>query len=357
MAKNFIVYDLAPQMRIYHEMGEVWKPFIMFISRPNYRSNVVNSDKFGLRFNTLNNKDKLKTKKNNSIFNQKIISKKKTGVLIGGSAAFGFGASSDSKTISSILSEKTNTHFYNLGNSAFSGFQEIILFNSLSNYLVNINKIVIFSGLNDIFFSEFSKKYDQILGPFFFYNEFIEGMEKKTLRSSRKMAKFIFDPFIKEKINWNLITKKELFNRLINKNLKNNKSIFNNEQNMKNILKRNLICWSNIQKAMGVKLLYILQPMPSWFNKELSYEEEIIFNQLDSSSFVNFRNLKQLNYKKFLLYKNYIKEVCKKLKIQLVDSNEYLKGKPFSKEWLFVDRAHMTDLGYKKISDMILSKL
>ena len=345
-------------MKVYDILGQVWKPFVMYTSRPNFKSEVVNLDRFGLRFNDLNNKDSLEISKNNSIFNEKIFSQKKeTAVLIGGSSAFGWGASSDASTISSLLSKQTNIHFFNLGCSAFSGFQEIILFQSLANHLVNVNKIVIFSGLNDIFFSNHLLTYDPILGPFYFNTEFVEGMTKTTLNWKRNLSKFFLDPFVKHNINWNLITKKELFDFFFKKNSYKSFQLPDNEEVLKNIIKRNFICWSNIQKAMGVKLIYVLQPMPNWCNKELSDEETKIFNELDSSSYENFKTLKSLDFAKYNSYRTYISEICDKLKIDLIDSNAYISKKNCHKEWLFIDRAHLTDLGNKYIAELILSRL
>ena len=118
------IYKLIPQMKYYNNIGVDWKPFLMNLQKANYRSDVVNTDEFGLRFN-----NKIL---NNSIFEEKV---KKYGIMIGASAVFGVGASSDELTIPSILSNSTDTHFYNLGGRAYSGFQEIILFNSLINNL------------------------------------------------------------------------------------------------------------------------------------------------------------------------------------------------------------------------------
>ena len=110
-----IRYKLAPQMRKYDSVRHVWKPFIMFFNEANIKSNVLNLDKFGLRFNDLNNLKNLDIETNNSIFNEKIFSQyKETAVLVGASTAFSTGASSDTFTISSILSKKTNIHFFNL---------------------------------------------------------------------------------------------------------------------------------------------------------------------------------------------------------------------------------------------------
>ena len=165
-------YGLAPQMKIYDGIGETWKPYIMYLSKPNFRSKVVNIDQFGLRFNGLENEKVKEIEKNNTIFNEKIISKnKEKAVLIGNSISFGVGATSDSLTAPSNLSKLSNFHFFNLGGRAFSGFQEIVLFQSLINSLKDIKRIVIFSGSNDLFLVNHLSSYDPVLGPYYFNNE------------------------------------------------------------------------------------------------------------------------------------------------------------------------------------------
>ena len=358
MKKNSIVYNLAPQLKTYHALGEIWKPFIMYSTRPNFRSKVVNSDQFGLRFNDLDHRDSLEMDKNNSIFNKKIFpEKKETAVFVGSSSAFGIGASSDATTIPSLLSKKTNMHFFNLGCPAFSGFQEIILFQSLANYLSKINKIVIFSGINDIFLTNYISTYDPILGPFFYSNAFNEGMTNATLNWKRSLAKFFLNPFTKDNIHWNLIKKKELYDYFIKKKPYKSAQLTDREEILKNLIKRNFIFWSNIQKAMGVKLIYVLQPKPNWCNKDLSEEETKIFKELDSVSNKTVQTLRLLDFAKYNSYRTYLAEICNKLDIEFIDSNEYISNKNFHKEWLFVDRLHMTDLGYRYISEMILSRL
>ena len=114
-------YELAPQLKLYDNIGMEWIPHLMFIQTRNFRSEIVNTDSYGLRFNE-------KPNLNQSIFDENTTRKKS--ILIGGSTAFGVGSSSDQKTISSLLSNSTDCHFYNLGARAFNGFQELILYQS-----------------------------------------------------------------------------------------------------------------------------------------------------------------------------------------------------------------------------------
>ena len=93
----------------------------------------------------------------------------------------------------------------------------------------------------------------------------------------------------------NLIKKKELYDYFIKKKSYKSDKLTDREEILKNLIKRNLICWSNIQKAMGVKLIYVLQPKPNWCNKDLSEEETKILKELDSTSYKTVQTLRLLD--------------------------------------------------------------
>ena len=93
-----------------------------------------------------------------------------------------------------------------------------------------------------------------------------------------------------------------------------------------------------------------------WLEKELSQEENCLFKYLDSvSSSQNLISLFDKNiYNEYTLSLN---ELCNKLDINYYDSNKILKGRLKKDDWIFTDRAHLTDLGNEKVSDMINSIL
>ena len=101
----------------------------MFNHFSNLRSQFCNTDIYGLRFNKFvkNRKDK-----KISIFEEGK-TKKNKGVILGNSTAFGEGSSTDSNTISAILSKISKFHFYNLCGRGYSGYQEIMNFFLLSH--------------------------------------------------------------------------------------------------------------------------------------------------------------------------------------------------------------------------------
>lgn len=324
------IYELEPQMKTYSEVGYDWKPFIMHIQDSKFRSSIVNTDNFGLRFND--------QKISNSIFDEKSLIKKKFGVVVGSSAAFGIGSTLDKYTIPSLLTKDSEIHYYNLGVRAYCGFQEIIFFNSLIRDLKKTQQVIIFSGLNDIFMNSYIDNYDKILGPMFYTNEFKEKMKKKPL-------------------NWKKIFTKQFPNFFSKSNLDDEKLEPNKTEDIFKIIKRNLISWATIKNGMNIKLFYFLQPMANWCKKELSDEENIIFKELDKGSKRTNECLKLLNLDLYHKYKRFLSEACEELDINFYDCNDYFSKNEFNKKWLFVDRVHLTDLGNKLISEFIKTKI
>mgnify|MGYP003388325548 CR=1 FL=1 len=347
-----LMYKYAPQMKIYNQYSHEWKPYIMFSNPSNVRTEVLNTDNLGLRFNSSNNKNTL-----NSIFEQEH-NKKESGLIIGASTAYGMGASSDEMTISSVLSRNSDIFFYNLGVTAFTGFQEVVLHQSLINHFEKIKHVVIFSGLNDMFMHNYIDVFDYELGPYYYSNQFKTGMDHMLLNKKRIITKFFLSPFFKADTNWLSITKKQIFETIFkNKYLKKNKiDNIRKEDLLKKYLLRNFIYWSNIQKIYKVKMIYVLQPFPKWFDKNLTIEEIEIFKELDLKDLRVHEAVKSLE-NLYLKSVSYISECCKRFGINFVDSNKYLKENVKQNDWCFIDRSHLTDLGNKYIANLIKSQI
>tara|TARA_A100001011_G_C14322735_1_gene851810 strand:+ start:34056 stop:35102 length:1047 start_codon:yes stop_codon:yes gene_type:complete len=345
------MYKYAPQMEVYDRYTHEWKPFVMFSNKTNLKSKRLNTDKHGLRFNGSN--EKFNTK---SIFEQGNNSKEH-GAVFGASTAYGLGASSDDKTISSILSKETNIHFFNLGVTAFSGFQEVILHQSLINHLEKIKYIVVLSGYNDLYMLNYLNNFDVEYGPHYYANQFKIGMDNSLLNRKRKIAKFFFSPFLDKNVDWSSISQKQILKMIFNKREEINNFNEDEKDNLiKNYLNRNLIYWSNIQKLYNVKILYVLQPVFGWCNKNLSLEEKEIFEELDINNLKVYDSEKTLenSYEKYL---NLVSKHCEKYRINFVDSNQYFRENNKKDNWCFIDRSHLTDLGNQYISNVIKAKL
>ena len=355
--KKSIKYSLAPQTEFYDSLSSSlsWKPFIMFGNFSNIRNTHCNTDSFGLRYNNFNN-EKNYNNINNSIFDEKFTSNKEGAVLIGNSAAFGWGSTSDQNTISSLLNEKTKFHFYNLGVSGFSGFQEIIQFLSLQKKLNNIKKLIILSGVNDSFLPYYIKEFDENLGPFFSNSEFLNRMSKASLSLKAKFEKFFYNKVLRKKINWNEMYKLDFHNKNNNKNYQffDYKKNLNPDTSLKFLIDRNLSLWSIIGKGMNIKICYALQPLANWCGKELSIEEKKIFDELDQIDHSR-HILSLIDIKKYDLVKNFLIQNCKKYNIKFMDCNDSIRKNNHHKEWLFLDRVHLNNKGNRYISEALLS--
>ena len=181
-------------------------------------------------------------------------------------------------------------------------------------------------------------------------------MDLAALSKKQLLIRFFLYPFYKDSITYNNIDKTKFLKLLFNiKSLKkeNNKPLVNIKYAI-NQLEKNLFIWKQLSKAYPFKLTFILQPISMWLEKELSQEENTLFQYLDSVS--PSQNIISLFDKN--IYDEYtfsLNNLCSKLGISYFDSNKILKDKLTKEDWIFADRAHLTDLGNEKVSDMINS--
>jgi hypothetical protein len=347
------IYQIVPQMKVYHSLGVEWLPYIMFTQTPNFRSNFVNTDSEGFRFNSMS-EIQFET-----IFNLTNLENVNQ-IVCGASFAFGTGATDDTKTISSILSSKGNKTL-NLSGSAFVGFQDIIsLLSNFHNFKkTKIKKIFIFTGVNDLFLNEiFGNIYPDAM---YFYSSFIKAMNSQGLSIQKKLFYDIMD-FIKPGyINIDLIK---------NLNKKNIIKFFSSSKFRQDFLKpnkkkslsfeeklsRNFMIYKMIEKYFDAEINVFLSPYIFW-SKDLS-KEEIDLIRLSNQTQNKVNNkihsiLTKENYN-YLLKK--IKYFSESNNFNFFDLNDIIKSNCYSSDWLFVDSVHCTDLGYKLVSEVILKK-
>ena len=314
-------YHITPQMRDYDNLSCVYRPYIMFFNQDKFASKSVNTDIDGFRLNYINNK---------FVSNKEIIiNKKEVNIVIGGSLAFGFGTTSDKKTISSLLSLETGEIFINYGATAFNAKQEFILFINNVEKFYKIKRVIIISGINDLYLNIIRQ--DKMFENIFF--------DKKFKNAFSKPKKNILD-FLNKK---NTTEEDSCANQIDFKLMNNNyNELFS--------------LWNKLSNVYSFKVFFFLQPFCSWFKKELSDEELKIFDILDSSNDTAhnvLQKISDLNY--YDNFENILSTNSKKNKISYSDLNYELKDLNDAGKWLFVDRVHLTDLGYLKISKKIIN--
>ena len=354
MKNKDLIYNLVPQQKFYDSMGADWKPIIMFNQFPNIRSKYCNTDIFGLRFNNLKDKSK-----KISIFENIIANKKKNAIIIGNSTSFGEGQSSDQKTISNFLTENSEYNFYNFSGRGFSGFQEIAQFLILSHNVLNLDRIIAISGVNDSYLPYFIDKFDYEQTPIFGYDKFLKTMSNASRGWKNKIFKALFGNFLKnKKKDWDRINslnwRDELFG---SNNLKSEDNIaVSKDVVLKQILERNINIWSFITKGMNIKFDYILQPVGSWCKSTKTKEEEAIFNEENNLS-SNQKIYKYVDHDKYLLVKKILRNAADKNGLNFYDMNEEFNNDELKEKWLFTSRLHLSDMGSEILSKKIIEKI
>lgn len=338
-------YEIIPWLEEYDQQMSSYIPYLMDLSTPNYTSEVLNTDNFGLRKGTLLGKKK---------FNN---------YLLGGSTTFGVGASSDFSTISSIITKSSNENWKNFGVRGYNGLQELLLFQA---HILEINKnvknIVIMSGINDIYLNLVGAS-PHILGPFFFGSSFERKLKrKKAIRVIlEKIASFRlgqnpaieFVPILsllKSIINVSYF-KKNYFTRY-------HSSDFSHFPDFKTLFERNIMLWNFISKGLNANIIFLLQPYADWTSKKLTNEEKQLFTILDDFQNKSWKNISNKIRKKEIHeeYKKILSQTCEKNKIRFFDLNDIFDENT-DDEWAFVDRIHLTDSGNKIVAKQIMSML
>ena len=343
----------CPQFKDYYQIRSLYEPFIMFTQNKNFRSKVCNTDIYGFRFNNNVNLENFE-----NIFDRSNHYKSDKAALIGSSTSFGIGVTEDKKTIASLLSHKTNYDFFNLGGKGFSGLQEIIVFQSVINKMKNLKKIIIVSGINDLYLFN-SVKYQNFTGPFYYNQQYLDAIINKNIGISKKILKFIFKTiFPNEIIYFDRMTKKEILKYLLESNYRNsykkNSKYFTKLTNLDDSISRNLTLWKYLSKGLGIEIHFFLQPFLDWCKEpskeELEISEYLYFKRNKDQSVINLKNYYE-DYKKKLI------KFCNVTEIPFFDCNDFFRQNSNKSDWLFVDRIHLNDKGSDLISEYIKSKI
>jgi hypothetical protein len=340
----------------YKNMSHEFRPYVMFVNADNYKTSSINTDNLGFR-KTINsdgvsvNLNEVKSKYQNC------------NILMGGSAAFGMGNSSDSKTISSFLSQ-SNIFCQNLGVRAATGQQELILYIQFKRFFNNVKNIILFSGINDIsiaaqkssfFYPDFGGVFSEDLRLNIFWQQYIGfGKDKWEFKKNNffNMIDLISKKFSLVKFFLYGLFSLIPSSKITKKTKKLNNLNFDEKLNyVKKIVSNDLDTWALISKQSKINIIYVLQPNACWAKKKLSeYEQKILDEEKNHLGEEFYKNYSDINV--YRNQKKFLESQCNEKGIKFIDSNEWLANLNKSDE-IFNDSSHLTDYGNKIISDNI----
>lgn len=319
---NKIFYDVKKYLKTYPH------PLCSWRSVPNQKLSTIEINEHGLRSPSIEN---IETANNC--------------MLLGGSVAWGFGASSN-KNIPSYLIEKNlrellkkNLNVINFAQNSFNSHDEI---KSFVSYVDEIKpKIIItLTGINDIF--HIRQNYNKVSTPqkknldFFLWGTKYGIIEKQNV--FKKILKF--------------------FLRFARKIYEPNEKYFQFYKFKKEVLPVRLFdhkidIINSYCEAKNIKVVHILQPLLI-YKKDKSQYEKNYFNQWKSQFSDYHYNIENIYEYYESLKKKYFTKQKEGENCLYIDSTSYFDD---TNKTIFFDLCHFSDIGNKILSDKASTKI
>jgi hypothetical protein len=327
---------LTPQMLQYDDFDDRgrtrWLPYLMYFHRAHYGSDTVNTDELGFRYSCGPGGERA------SVAEQPDTPVR---LFAGSSTAFGIGATSDAATLPSRLwsTHAPSAPWLNFAGRSYNSAQEFLLFSLYRHLLPQVSDIVVFSGLNNLALARLPEEQRGDHGGFFNCGEYFEQMEGlrrshrgRTSRFGRpeKEAPRAAEPVrpLEERIDHAV-----------------------------DLTARHLENWQALAHGTDARITFVLQPLAGWVREEPAPEEKLLFDELDRRS--NFWELYGdiATMEPARRYAYGLELACNKIGVDFLDLSPLLAEAAGPRDWLFVDRAHFTDLGHDLTARLIAEEL
>ena len=344
-------YNIFPQLMEYDKMDAgIYTPYAMLSGPLSYKSNIINTDIHGFRHTV---------KKTNTFKLSDIDKYDEVNILLGGSTTFGVGSLSDSSTIASLLSTKTNECWINLGIRGCNSLTEYVQLIRFIDKAKKIKNIIFLSGMNDLYLRlvhesilnidpGFGTKHSEISAhhPYrqslaIILSNFYNLAPKDLIGMS--FFKMLFQPY---KNN----SKKKEENKNLNLELKI-KEYFK-------IYSRNFMLYKGLSKSINCNVIFLIQPLVFWTNKVITNDEKNVLDYLTKIQKDDYwdtvRTILTGKGTKETILSNF-KVIADKFDIECYDTNKFFKDVD---KTCFVDSIHLSDHGNEimanKINELII---
>jgi hypothetical protein len=324
---------VAPQMDAYSRLANVLWPLVTVTARPETKTSVVSTDSRGHRITRMGERAVRSDD-----------APPDAGFVLGGSFAFGVGASSDAGTLASALSRRTGTPYVNLGIRTGNSTQELI---AALPFAERSTVFIVCSGVNNMTRSG-QRGFDPLFGPMVADPYF----PKLSALPVAEVSKRLKNPL---RLVETQALSDELNRRL--QRLEAESAQGAGERSRPSKRKEQKSNWQ-VDPAAAVRLqlrdlralgrivpddalvVFALQPFAPRVSKELSAEEEELFALLDDIQGVKWHRLRDALSSEWDEFASGMEAGSRALGVLFVD----LSMADYS-GWCFVDRVHATDAG------------
>ncbi|QFZ24625.1 SGNH/GDSL hydrolase family protein [Saccharothrix syringae] len=316
--------------------GDVrWLPYLVFFNRTGYRSPVVNTDAGGFRLGLGPDGpcSLLENRPDGEV-----------NVLLGGSPAFGFGATADEHTITSALSRGERVPWLNLGAPAFNSTQELVLFMLHRHQLPRVRDIIVFSGLNDLVVAGLPDARADY-GQFFFSGEFFSQLGVPEAGQQLRQPKWALGR-LAQRIGLSSGAAEPEEPRTPTPEERVDTAVAQCARDLDRLLE--------LAAPTGARVHFVLQPTALWTGKRRSPEERALIDDADrkmAAVWDLFRPI--LDPAVHAAYRDRLAEVCAQRSVSFFDANPAVSGD----EWFFVDLVHLNDEGNRVVAEALRTGL
>lgn len=339
--------ELAPQLTDYEALEDVLWPFVTVNAQPNISTPVVSTDSRGHRITRLGTQEaRSDDAPENAAF------------VLGGSVAFGHGATSDESTLAGALWRRTGIPYVNLGIRAGSSTQELV---SAIPFAERATTFVVFSGLNNLTRARGSEGLDALYG-YVFGDSVLRELASipftelgrrvsKPLRATDDETLFAEADRRRQKLEakatgaeWTRRTKRP-------RTKEQGPKIRRDAGEVVAIAAGQQLRDLRILRRMlpdAATLVFALQPYAPLIARTLSREEEEIFAALDLIQGEKWDDVRDHIAACWPGFAAAVERGCAELGVPYLDTAAGDLG-----GWCFVDRAHMTDQGYDAAAAML----
>jgi hypothetical protein len=341
-----------PQLADYAALDEEFRPFVGFVHRTGYRSPAVNTDWLGLREHYDADGRFVDLADPSSVGRE-------CNVLLGGSVAFGVGAGSDRATLASHLNEPGRPCL-NLGLRGATSQQELALFIVLRPRLPRVRNAILLSGINECLLAAL----DRTLvfpeyGGSFTSKARLSPLDPRVLASGRDQAAQQWLGELAARAYSGSRAVRALARLASRDNvagLRPRPSDLSFEDKLDMLLSHlegTLETWAALQSAAGTRVHYVLQPVASWGERQLTpLEQELI-----AAERAEIPGTSWLEPSLHARVGGAVAAACERHGIAFHDANHWLSRDAFAGADVFLDHCHLTDAGNALLADCIRAEL
>lgn len=332
-----------PMQTEYKLLGLSPHPFVTYTLKPHYRSELVCTDSFGFRQNYGSDGVPLDLRTVRSRYSA-------CRLLLGGSVAFGIGASSDRTTMAALLTTPERP-FINLGISAAACQQELAYYLALRHLLPEVTDVVLFTGFNEAVHAGLreAEVHPEFGGTVLGEMRMPPPPPNPLTRFVRKVRSAVngvvgaapaaAEEWARTEVEDNLLPPELVDMRL-------RATLDRTVQTMK--------IWRILQDALDMRVHYVLQPSIGWTTKRLTELEQSRWeeDQVQLGKAVRWLATEVVHQR----LRDELETGAKEAGIRFYDANDWLAD-GYDDTTIFIDVAHFEDAGQQIVADELERRL